>query len=49
MSYAESTDSAVSDGEAERVECPLKTPTLTPKILITFLIHLYMVELTTRF
>ena len=47
MSDTESPDSAAFDVKAERVECPLKTPTLTPEIASTFLIHPDMVELTT--
>ena len=47
MSGTESPDSAAFDVEAEPVECPLKTPTSTPEIVRTFLIHPDMVELTT--
>ena len=38
-------DSAAFDVEAEWVECPLKTPTSTPEIVSTFLIHSDMAEL----
>ena len=47
MSGTESPDSATFDVEAEWIECPLKTPTPTPEIVSTFLIHPDMVELTT--
>ena len=47
MSGTESPDNAAFDVEAERVECPLKTPTSTPEIVSTFLIHQDQVELTT--
>ena len=36
MSGTESTDSAAFDVEAERVECPLKTPTSTPENVSIF-------------
>ena len=47
MSGIECSDSAAFDVEAEWVECPLKTPTLTPEVVSTFLIHSNIVELTT--
>ena len=49
MSDTESPDSAVLDVEAERVECPLKTPTSTPEIENTVLIHQDVAELITGF
>ena len=45
MSGTESPDSAAFDVEAERVECPLNTPTSTPEIVSTFLIHPDMPDL----
>ena len=45
MSGTESPDSAAFDVEAERVECPLKTPTSTREIVSTFLIHPDMPDL----
>ena len=45
MSGTKSPDSAAFDVEAERVECPLKTPTSTPEIVSTFLIHPDMPDL----
>ena len=45
MSGTENPDSAAFDVEAERVECPLKTPTSTPEIASTFLIHPDMPDL----
>ena len=47
MPDTESPDSAAFDVEAERVERPLKTPTSTLETISTFLIHRYMVEVTT--
>ena len=47
MSGTESPDSAAFDVEAERVECPLKTPTSTPEVASTLLIQPDMVQLTT--
>ena len=47
MSGIESPDSAAFDVEAERVECPLKTPTSIPEIVSTFLIYPDIVELAT--
>ena len=47
MSGTESHDSADFDVEAERVECPLKTPISTPEIVSPFLINPDIVKLTT--